>query len=208
MFTMMPSSAMQEKEWREAGRSDRETQKQLVLKEFADAGWQSKRLLNAMDQAPDFYFHVIEQIRMSKWSNNRVICLGDTAYAPTPLTGAGTSLAIMGAYLLAGELSKLGNGEHPSKAFDAYEDSFRPYVEKTQEIPPFVPAVAHPGTAWKRWLFQSFVSTVSRIVKISWVRSKFGDSTNDEDFPLPSYHKIDDTLEHQPISEEKYKDTI
>lgn len=65
--------------------------------EFVNAGWQSQRLLDTMDQAPDFYFQVLEQIRMSNRSHSRVICLGDAAFARTPLTGMGTSLAIMGA---------------------------------------------------------------------------------------------------------------
>jgi 2-polyprenyl-6-methoxyphenol hydroxylase-like FAD-dependent oxidoreductase len=190
MFTIMPNGPTQENEWREAGRGDRKTQQELVRNEFADAGWQSQRLLDAMDQAPDFYFQVIEQIRMSNWSHSRVICLGDAAYAPTPLTGMGTSLAIMGAYMLAGELSKLGEDEHPSEAFETYEDKFRPYVEKSQEISSFVPAVAHPGTAWKRWLLQCVVSGISRMVNLPWVRSRLGDSTNDEDFPLPHYFDI------------------
>ncbi len=71
----------------------------------------------------------------------------DAAHAPTPLTGMGTSLAITGAYILAGELSKLKDGEHPSKALEAYESTFRPFVERTQHIPFFVPAIAHPRTA-------------------------------------------------------------
>jgi 2-polyprenyl-6-methoxyphenol hydroxylase-like FAD-dependent oxidoreductase len=191
MFTHMPSNPVQEAAWREAGRSERKTQGELLKKEFADAGWQTQRLLDAMDQAPDFYFHVIEQIRMSKWSNNRVICLGDTAYAPTPLTGMGTSLAVMGAYLLAGELSKLESGEHPAKALNSYEYMFRPYVQESQDIPPLVPAVMHPARAWKRWILQAFVGTVSRIVAIPWVKKRLGDSTNDEDFPLPRYPAIE-----------------
>jgi 2-polyprenyl-6-methoxyphenol hydroxylase-like FAD-dependent oxidoreductase len=191
MFTIMPGTAAQETEWQQAGRSDRKMQQKLLRKEFADAGWQSQRLLDAVDEAPDFYFHVIEQIKMSKWHQNRIICLGDTAYAPTPLTGMGTSLAIIGAYLLAGELSKLGAGEHPSNAFKAYEDKFRPYVEKSQSIPFFVPAIMHPVTAWKRWVLQRFVSGISKLVAIPWVVSRLGDPSNDEDFPLPRYSKME-----------------
>jgi 2-polyprenyl-6-methoxyphenol hydroxylase-like FAD-dependent oxidoreductase len=191
MFTIMPGTAAQETEWRQAGRKDRKTQEELLRKEFADAGWQSQRLLDAMDQAPDFYFHVIEQIKMSKWHNNRIICLGDTAYAPSPLTGMGTSLAIIGAYLLAGELSNLVAGEHPGKALAAYEDKFHPYVEKSQSIPFFVPAIMHPEMAWKRWILHRFVSGISKLVAIPWIASRLGDPTNDEDFPLPHYPKID-----------------
>jgi hypothetical protein len=191
MFTFMPRTAIEERTWREAGRSDRKTQGELLRREFADAGWQSQRLLDAMDQAPDFYFHVIEQIKMAKWSNNRIVCLGDTAFAPTPLTGMGTSLAIIGAYMLAGELSKLDSGEHPSRALSAYEAKFRPYVEESQSIPFFVPAIMHPGMAWKRWLLQGFVSGISKIVAIPWVKSRLGDPSDDVSFPLPEYAKID-----------------
>jgi 2-polyprenyl-6-methoxyphenol hydroxylase-like FAD-dependent oxidoreductase len=180
MFTLMPRTSAQAAAWLQASGSDRKTQGELLRKEFADAGWQTPRLLGAMDQ-------VIKQIKMAKWSNNRVICLGDTAYAPTPLTGMGTSLAIMGAYMLAGELSKLDDSEHPSRALDAYENKFRPYVEKSQNIPFFVPAIAHPATAWKRWLLQVFVGTLSKTVTIPWVAKRLGDPSSDEDFPLPRY---------------------
>lgn len=192
MFTRMPCNDAQEEAWSEASKGGRRMQGKLLRREFADAGWQVQRLLDNMDQAPDFYFHVREQIKMSKWSNSRVICLGDAAYTPTPLTGMGTSLAITGAYVLAGELSKLKDGEHPAKALEAYESSFRPFVEEMQKIPFVLPDIAHPETAWKRSLFHTFVWTLSKVVTIPWVANKFGDETNDEDFPLPRYHVFDD----------------
>lgn len=194
MFTHMPCNDAQKEAWQEASKSDRQTQEELLRKEFADAGWQAQRLLDAMSQAPDFYFQATQQIKMSKWSNSRVVCLGDAAYAPTPLTGAGTSLAITGAYILAAELSKLVAGEHPSKALEAYESIFRPFVEETQKVPFFIPAIAHPGTASKRWLFQTFVLALSKVVKIPWVanRSKKDNESNDDGFPLPRYPSFDD----------------
>ena len=192
MFTIMPRNDAQKTAWLEAGRSDKFTQGELLRKEFADAGWQTQRLLNALHQAPDFYFHVMEQIRLSKWSKSRVVCLGDTAYAPSPLTGMGTSLAITGAYMLAGELSKLESGEHPAKALAAYEEAFRPFVEKSQKIPFFFPTIAHPETAWKRWILHTFLRGVSKLVAIPWVAKRLGDPSNDEDFPLPDYPKFVD----------------
>lgn len=188
----MPCNDAQKKAWEEASRNDRQTQEDLMRREFGDAGWQAQRFLDAMDQAPDFYFQAIQQIKLSKWSNNRVICLGDAAYAPTPLTGAGASLAILGAYVLSGELSKLGNGEHPSKALDAYETAFRPFVEETQQIPSIFPGLVHPETAWKRWLLQTFVSAISKIVSIPWVVNRFGQNADEEDFPLPQYSRFED----------------
>ncbi|KAL9051377.1 MAG: hypothetical protein Q9206_004725 [Seirophora lacunosa] len=181
------------KAWREAIKGGRNTQQKLLRQEFADAGWEAQRLLGSMEQAPDFYFQPIQQIKMSKWSNSRVVCLGDAAFAPTPLTGMGTSLAIIGAYVLAGELSKLDAGRHPSKSLDdAYESILRPFVEKSQNIPFFVPAIAHPKTAWKRWLLQSFFSSVSKIVAFPWLARWTGNAESRNDgFLLPQYPCFD-----------------
>ncbi|KAF2866197.1 hypothetical protein BDV95DRAFT_585096 [Massariosphaeria phaeospora] len=188
LFSHMPSTDAEEAEWRDASRGGRLAQEKLLKKTFADAGWQAPRILDAVDQAPDFYFHVIEQIKMSHWSNSRVVCLGDTAYAPSPLTGMGTSLALIGAYMLAGELSKLKEGEHPAKALAAYENEFRPFVDKEQKIPSFIPAIAHPGTAWKRVLLQSLLWVMSQIAKIPWVKNRVADAESDNDgFTLPDY---------------------
>jgi 2-polyprenyl-6-methoxyphenol hydroxylase-like FAD-dependent oxidoreductase len=195
LLSRMPCNDVEKKTWLEASKNGKHTQQELLRTDFADAGWQAQRLLDAMDQAPDFYFHAIQQIKMTKWSNCRVICLGDAAYAPSPLTGMGTSLAIIGAYVLAGELSKLTKGEHPSKAFEAYETTFRPFVEKSQEIPFFVPAIAHPETAWKRGLFHVFVWTVAKVMSLlvafPWLLRRF-DPNNEDIFPLPQYPSFDD----------------
>lgn len=196
--TRMICNETQRKAWQEASRGDRQTQEDLMRREFGDAGWQTERFLDAMDQAPDFYFQAVQQIRMSKWSQGRVVCLGDAAHAPTPLTGMGTSLAIDGAYILAGELSKLDADVHPSKALEAYENAFRPFVDKIQKIPFFVPAIVHPETAWKRWLLHTFASGVSKVAAISWLANLvrwIGSSEDKDDFPLPPYPKFDD-VEH------------
>jgi 2-polyprenyl-6-methoxyphenol hydroxylase-like FAD-dependent oxidoreductase len=187
MFTLMPCNGQQETEWAEASRRGRKAQEELLRREFDDAGWQAKRLLADVDRTPDFYFHAISQIRMAKWSNSRIVCLGDTAYAPTPLTGMGTSLAIIGSYVLAGELSKLDDGEHPSRALEAYESGFRPFVEEAQKIPPFVPAIAHPQTAWKRWLLNSFVGLLSKVVAMPWIMIISSSVEDADGFALPEY---------------------
>lgn len=193
MLTLMPRSASQEAKWRESSRKGRKIQSELLKEEFADAGWQSQRLLDAMDAAPDFYFQVIEQIKMSKWSEGRVVCLGDAAWAPTPLTGMGTSLAILGAYVLAGELSELKEGEQPSKALKTYEDRFRPFVEESQTIFPFAPAFMHPEGAWKRWILRSCITAISKIVAIPWVANRMQDPSSVVDFPLPGYGTLRST---------------
>ena len=107
----------------------------------------------------------------------------------------GTPLAIIGAYVLAGELNKLPAGQHPSKALEAYDSTFRPFVEKIQNIPSIIPGIAHPQTAWKRWLFGAFVSTLSRLAAMPWFERRFatGDfEAQDEGFPLPPYPTLDE----------------
>ena len=187
-ITCMPTSPAKEKVWREASRSGRKVQEDLLKKEFFDAGWQATRFLNGMNSAPDFYFQTVEQVKMKKWSLGRVVCIGDTAYAPTPLTGKGTSLAVLGAYVLAGEISNLRTGQHPSKAFDAYEAKLRPFVEETQRIPGVIPGIAHPTTSWQRCMLLYVLRFVSWAFGLSWVARWVG-SEEEEDaiFPLPIY---------------------
>ncbi|KAJ4383168.1 hypothetical protein N0V86_001210 [Didymella sp. IMI 355093] len=198
MFTTMPRNETQKTAWQNAIRAGRQKQEELVKQEFADAGWEAKRLLDAMSAAPDFYFHPMQQIKMDKWSHNRIICLGDTAYAPTPLTGMGTSLAILGGYMLAGELAKLQAGQHPGTAFDAYEKAFRPFVEQIQEVPSIFPGAVHPDTAWKRWLLQTALSTAAWAVSFPLFTRLIGGAKSaeeqDDGFKLPQYESLDRAL--------------
>jgi 2-polyprenyl-6-methoxyphenol hydroxylase-like FAD-dependent oxidoreductase len=64
--------------------------------------------------------------------------IGNAAFCPTPISGMGTSLAILGAYILAGELSQ---NEDYAKAFEAFEDKMRPYVKSVQSLPPGAPRI-------------------------------------------------------------------
>jgi 2-polyprenyl-6-methoxyphenol hydroxylase-like FAD-dependent oxidoreductase len=56
----------------------------------------------------------------------------------------GTSLAVLGAYLLAGELARHARVE---EGLAAYEALFRPYVDKAQRLLPGLPRLAYPKTA-------------------------------------------------------------
>ncbi|MFF2197317.1 FAD-dependent monooxygenase [Streptomyces sp. NPDC058157] len=106
-------------------------QRELVAETFRDRQWEVPRLVAAMRCADDLFFDVVSQIRMPRWSAGRVALVGDAAYAPSFLTGQGTSLALVGAYLLAGELAA-----HPGhrEAFAAYERLARPFVTADQDL--------------------------------------------------------------------------
>jgi 2-polyprenyl-6-methoxyphenol hydroxylase-like FAD-dependent oxidoreductase len=113
-------------------RRDVDSQKALVAAQFAGLGWQIPGLLDSMRAAGDFYFDPVCQIAMDHLSAGRVTLLGDAGYCPSPASGQGTSLALAGAYVLAGELAA-ASGDH-SVAFARYEAELRPYVEKNQAL--------------------------------------------------------------------------
>ena len=105
--------------------------KQLLAEVFAGEAWEVPRLLEKMQTAPDLYFDAVSQIRMERWSHGRAVLLGDAGYCPALLTGQGSTLAMMGAYILAGEL-KVAPGNH-QRAFAQYEQAFRPVVRQEQK---------------------------------------------------------------------------
>ncbi len=98
---------------------------------FADGGWEVPRLLDAMRQADDLFFDTVSQIRMPCWSKGRVALTGDAAYAPSFRSGQGTSIALVGSYVLAGEFAA---HDDPADAFAAYERIVRPFVEANQAL--------------------------------------------------------------------------
>jgi 2-polyprenyl-6-methoxyphenol hydroxylase-like FAD-dependent oxidoreductase len=104
--------------------------KQLLAAAFAGEGWEVPGLLEKMHTAPDMYFDAVSQIRMEGWSRGRVALLGDAGYCPALLTGQGSTLAMMGAYVLAGEL-KEALGDH-TLAFARYERALRAVVTREQ----------------------------------------------------------------------------
>jgi len=186
----VPPTESQRKAWDLVARSDKQAQVDLVRKEYAGAGWETDRLLAGLDKADDFYFHAIQQNRMSEWSQNRIVCLGDAAWAPTPLTGMGASLAMIGGYVLAGELTKLGPAEHPRRALEAFDKALRPFVEKIQNVPTFVPRLVHPYSSVERWFTQSLLSLLSKVVQIPWVGKQLYEPIDKEDYVLPDYPRL------------------
>ncbi|MEV6037821.1 FAD-dependent monooxygenase [Nonomuraea sp. NPDC052116] len=108
-------------------RRDVAAQQRLVAETFAGAGWESATLLAAMPHSPDFYFDSASQVRLDRWSAGRIALVGDAAHSPSPLSGQGTSLALVGAYVLAGELKAAG-GDH-RVAFSRYQEEMRGYVD-------------------------------------------------------------------------------
>ncbi|WP_067135022.1 FAD-dependent monooxygenase [Microtetraspora malaysiensis] len=113
-------------------RRDVARQQAILTEHFAGSGWQSDRLLHDMRHAPDFYFDSVGQVRMDAWTRGRVALVGDAAYCPSSLSGMGSGLALVGAYVLAGELAA-ARGDH-RVAFARYEQEMRGYAEGCQKM--------------------------------------------------------------------------
>jgi 2-polyprenyl-6-methoxyphenol hydroxylase-like FAD-dependent oxidoreductase len=132
----------------EYDRRDMATQKKLLRETFAGMKWETQRMLEMMDDAPDFYFDSLSQVRMNSWSKGRVVLLGDAAACPTPMAGMGTSIAMVGAYVLAGEM--YANGDEYAMAFSQYEKPLRPFVTEAQKMAEGVSWFI-PQTRMKLW---------------------------------------------------------
>lgn len=114
-------------------RHDPMQQKAIVERAFAgETSWKIPELLDAMRDSTDLYFDDVTQIHLPHWSKGRVAVLGDAGYAPTLITGQGTSSAVVGAYVLAGELTT-ADSDHRI-AFDRYQQLIRSYVEQNQGL--------------------------------------------------------------------------
>jgi 2-polyprenyl-6-methoxyphenol hydroxylase-like FAD-dependent oxidoreductase len=107
-------------------------QKQLLREKMAGFGWETPRILDHVDDASDFYLDQVAQVVMDRWYDGRVGLLGDAAFCASPMSGGGTGLALVGAYLLAGELAVAD--WDPARGFDAYQQRMRDYVDANQQI--------------------------------------------------------------------------
>ncbi|CAN9087154.1 unnamed protein product [Alternaria alternata] len=150
----------------------REEQQAWFAKEFEGAGWQTERCIREMKKADDFYMQQIAQVKMDTWHKGRVALVGDAAYCPSPISGVGTGAAIVGAYVLAGEISR--NQEDIPTALANYERVAREYVDKAQKLIPGAPQIANPQTEWGIKIFNTVTGTLSHpyIQKFSGVIGK------------------------------------
>lgn len=129
--------------------SDPAAMRQLVADTFAGAAWQIPRMIEAMLTTEDLYFDLVSQIHMPVWSRGRVALAGDAAHAPSFLSGQGSSIALVGAYVLAGELVSQPDYAH---AFAAYERRTRGFAEQNQAIAKEGKRSLAPATRPQLWI--------------------------------------------------------
>jgi 2-polyprenyl-6-methoxyphenol hydroxylase-like FAD-dependent oxidoreductase len=157
----------------------------ILRRTFADAGGAAPRILARLDDAP-MYFDAIGQVRAPRWSKGRIALLGDAAFCPSPVGGGGTSLALIGAYVLAGELCR--TDDLPT-ALARYEQFLRPHVTAAQNVRPAVLRRANPRSpAGIRALHTGARVVASPAIRagMSMIGRRFGGSAA-EDIKLPDY---------------------
>lgn len=178
--------------FREAVKQGDEELKKFVANQYSEAGWKCDEIMQHLIEADDFYAHEAVQIKLPRWYNGRFVVAGDAGYASS--NGTGTSLALAGAYILAGEVKK--NPNNLVTALEAYEKKMRPIVDEFQTIPSFFQYIMAPQTSWGIWIRNHVVSWViwSRILQFGqkyWA-SAFASSKS---YNIEEYFSIDNDVE-------------
>lgn len=166
-----------------------------------DRSWQVPRFLEGMLNSPladDFYAQELAQVKIDSWSHGRVVLLGDSAFCPSPITGMGTSLALVAAYVLAGEIARAcAKGPHDAwenlpAALAGYEKALRPFVRDVQDISfRWLADWAFPQTAWRIRLLH-WVAWLITLLRIDRLAARFI-SDDRGSWSLPDYG---DVLDH------------
>jgi 2-polyprenyl-6-methoxyphenol hydroxylase-like FAD-dependent oxidoreductase len=164
---------------------DHDDQVMILRKTFADVGWEAPRVLAALDDAP-MYVDAVAQVRLDHWSSGRRVLLGDAAWATGPF-GTGTTLALTGAHVLAGELDR--NADH-RVALQRYEEVMRPFVAEAQNVNPRMIRAVNPGSRAALVAQQSVLRTVATLQRWTGLADRLFSPPADQvelpDYPVPS----------------------
>ncbi|MFA1702083.1 FAD-dependent monooxygenase [Mycobacterium intracellulare] len=163
-------------------------QKELLRDAFTGMHDQVDGWLAEIERTPTFYFDSITQLRTDRWSRRRVTLVGDAGYCPGPAVGGSTSLAVLGAYVLAGELAR-ADGDH-LRAFAAYELQMREPVHRSRSFARGAAKGIIPGSRTGVWaltrgaqLISAMPGSLSRtLAKLNTKGVRMHDS-----MPVPDY---------------------
>jgi 2-polyprenyl-6-methoxyphenol hydroxylase-like FAD-dependent oxidoreductase len=155
--------------------------KVLLNRTFANAGWECSRILTAMQGVDDIYFDDVSQIRMGRWSNERIALIGDAAACVSLLAGEGAGLAMTEAYVLAGELKRANNDYR--EAFRNHETRLRALVEGKQRSAETFASFFAPKSQLGIWAR----NTAMQAMTIGAVADLLVGRSLRDDFDLPNY---------------------
>jgi len=159
-------------------RYDAEQQADILRAAYAGGRWRVPELLERLPQARSVYLDSISRVTMDRWSTGRVVLLGDAAYGST-LAGFGSGLAVVGAYVLAGELLAAG-GDHDT-AFRRYEEVFRSYAGVGEKGRPG--QFLAPRTRRGMWMRNLMFRTAGLLKAMLWLTNRFATAVELRDYP-------------------------
>ena len=146
-----------------ADHHDLEGRRAEVARASAGQSWHVPRLLDLMRAADDLYVDTVSQIRMPAWTRGRVALVGDAGYAPSFLSGQGTSLAVVGAYVLAAALAA---DPDPAIALPAHERTLRAFVERNQSLVRSGSRIVLPTRRWELLARNVLLRTVPLLARL------------------------------------------
>ena len=174
--------------FREANKKGTEALKEYAGNWFKGCGWETETILEALKTSDDFYASEGVQVLMPTHHTGRVVLVGDAGYAGGP-TGTGTSLAIGGSYVLAGELCR-SKGD-VAAGLKAYEERMEPIIADLQKIPGGIPGIMAPQTWWGLMARNTVYALVSWALQFgkffTWIPSLFTPSMGGDKYNLPDY---------------------
>lgn len=182
--------------FREAAKKGDDALKGYIAKRHEGAGWKTDEIMESMMESDDFYASEIVQVKVPSLYKGRFTLVGDAGYAPG-FTGTGTSLAITGAYILAGEL-----GQHKGDiqaGLRGYEERMRPIIDAMQKVPPGLPGILAPQTAWGLQLRNTVVTAAGWGMAFSpyfaWAgklfAGLFSSAFSTDKYGIPKYEWVD-----------------
>ncbi|KTC82711.1 FAD-binding domain [Legionella cincinnatiensis] len=161
-------------------------QKAQLKNRFCDSGWECAQILRVLDTCDELYFDRVSQICMNKneglWTKGRVTLIGDAASCISLLGGQGAALAMVAAYILAGELYQAqGNYQ---LAFSRYQDLFEPFVKRKQEAALKFAGVFAPKSSLSLFVSNKMMSAMS----IPWIAKMIARRDLMDNIKLPEYN--------------------
>ena len=166
-------------------------QKTLLHNRFAGLAPEVDRWLDELDRTPAFYFDAITQLRLTGWSRGRVTLVGDAGYCPGPAVGGSTSLAVLGAYVLAGEMERAG-GDYTA-AFAAYEQVMSEPVIASRALARTVAKSILPASSLGVWALVATARLISllptpittAVTRLNDKGIRLYDSMHVPNYPIP-----------------------
>ncbi|KAG8525664.1 uncharacterized protein KY384_000424 [Bacidia gigantensis] len=164
--------------------------KRFIAQHYKGAGWKTDEVMEAMlgPGLKGFYASEIVQVKVPSLHKGRFALVGDAGYAPGP-TGTGTTLAMTGAYVLAGEINK--HQGDLATGLKGYEERMRPIIDDMQKIPIVIPHVVAPQTAWGLWLRNTIFAFIAWTNVLEYAQRFLGSAFADSDkYDLPHYEWV------------------